>query len=347
MTHRSFRSARRSRTPLRQLAAPTLALALAVALLPSVGASADDHLGSIAGAVVDGGGLPLEGIHVALWDHGLDEQIGDITTDSNGEYEFTTNVGDYRLRFSDPAGTYVAQWFDGAASSASAQIVTVSSGQTTQLTDIVLVEGGKILVEVTNAETEPVAGISVTVYDEDLEFVGGGGTDGGGEIEVGGVPAGLMYVHFSDDAPDPTYAPVWYGNTATAALATPVAVAVAETTNISITMPLVSSISGTVLGEVAGDSPAPIEGVVRVGISDTLGNQVLVLGEVEPDGTYTIEPLPPGDYTLNFFTVPHENHVPQWYDDNFLFEDADTVTIVSGGCESVCDCGCDLGVCVR
>jgi hypothetical protein len=49
-----------------------------------------------------------------------------------------------------------------------------------------------------------------------------------------------------------------------------------------------------------------------------------------PDGTYTIEGVPPGDYKVAFFGCIDDNHQGEYYDDKPDWDSADVITVTSG-----------------
>lgn len=50
----------------------------------------------------------------------------------------------------------------------------------------------------------------------------------------------------------------------------------------------------------------------------------------EPDGTYELSDLPPGEYLVGFDTAPGSGLVPEFSDDSLLPAGGDLVTVVSG-----------------
>lgn len=111
------------------------------------GSRSDAVLGSISiptGAVegrvtaVDGAGAPLLGVKARF--HDTDGVfLSETTTDANGDFEvLSLAAGEYLVQVVDPSGEHTSRWFPNAASSASATLITVDSGQTTSGIDVSL-----------------------------------------------------------------------------------------------------------------------------------------------------------------------------------------------------------------
>jgi hypothetical protein len=95
----------------------------------------DATTGGISGIVKSGTGAPLGGIQVAAYrDAGVFwVYVADTSTDavSGGYHLRTLSAGLYYVKFFDPVGFYLSQWYELKSSSASATPVTVVSGAAT------------------------------------------------------------------------------------------------------------------------------------------------------------------------------------------------------------------------
>jgi 5-hydroxyisourate hydrolase-like protein (transthyretin family) len=91
--------------------------------------------GGVAGHVVDAvTGLPLQGIRVSLLASGGAELIAAVMTDADGFYSFgaldskETSIPESRIRFSDPTGTFFAEFY-GADADLFCSATIVSGGE--------------------------------------------------------------------------------------------------------------------------------------------------------------------------------------------------------------------------
>jgi protocatechuate 3,4-dioxygenase beta subunit len=90
--------------------------------------------GALSGQVTDAGGNPIPGVRVSAFGPGNTLVASYSTsTAADGTYRIgDVGAGDYRVRFSPPAGSgLAAEWFDDAANRSQATQVAVSPGQTT------------------------------------------------------------------------------------------------------------------------------------------------------------------------------------------------------------------------
>ena len=180
-------------------------------------------------------------------------------------------------------------------------------------TDVHLSRGGVITGRVSDDAGEPLAGLRVRVYRAKmvngyrrLEDVGGAAdqTDDTGAYRIFGLPPGDYYVAASlrvapvDSVVQTTYSPTYYPGTGELAQAQRIRVDLGtESTAIFPLLPVRSvNVSGTVLTS----SGAPANAFLNL-VSETaeFGTPLGIGGVTQPDGTFTIPDVPPGQYTLN------------------------------------------------
>lgn len=281
--------------------------------------------GTLAGTVVDGDGAPIAGATVARHAAATEGALESATTGADGRYDFgAVLTGSYALRVTDPSGTHVAQWFDGAASHATATPVVVGS-QAAAIADVVLAEVG-LAGQVTEDGTGTgVAGAWVlALHRDDHTFAAAAVADGDGRYELGLAPgdhevfvvdrAGAHAAEWSDDSP-----------TQAGADTVTVAPGAVETLDVALAPAgRTASISGTVTDDVTGD---PVPGALAFAVST---GGVPTRGAVaDAAGNYVIEALPAGSYHVIVFDGAGA-HRPEFFDDATGFNDGDPVTLAAG-----------------
>lgn len=129
----------------------------------------------------------------------------------------------------------------------------------------------------------------VEVYTRD--YTSGGSACGTGDISVGGLPSGEYLVGFSrfENGVDE-----WYRDAATRSDATPVSVVAGATTDVSATLTVGATITGTVT---LADGSAPAAGMVEAYDAD--GRQVSTAFSAG-GGAYSLRGLPAGSYYVKF-----------------------------------------------
>ena len=110
-----------------------------------------------------------------------------------------------------------------------------------------------------------------------------------------------------------------------AALAAALAVAVAVP-------PAAAAEGGTFEGQVIGPDGAPLEGVCVV-VEPADADGAPLEATTGPDGSYTIEGIPPGDQVVGFNACaePIAGFAPEWYDDAPTFDAATPVAVPASG----------------
>ena len=154
--------------------------------------------GAISGTVTDGGGHPLAGICAQATTSTF---VGGLaTTDSGGHYSITlAAAGDYRVQFVDCSGSpaYAAEWWNNAASAATAQTVHVATGATVPGIDASLAPGaaGSISGKVVNASGAAMTGACVVAYLPN-QFAVFGLVQADGSFTIPNVPSGTYALAF-------------------------------------------------------------------------------------------------------------------------------------------------------
>jgi Carboxypeptidase regulatory-like domain/Bacterial Ig-like domain len=152
-------------------------------------------------------------------------------------------------------------------------------------------------------------------------------TDASGDYEMTDVPAGNVKVKFKP-CPVQNYAPEWFDNKATEALADLVPVNDGETTgSVDAALAAGATISGTVTGD--SGTPGPVESICVSAASTTSGLDG-AFTQTDASGDYTLEGLATASYKIQFSPCGGENLLGEFYDDEVSFETADPVAATAG-----------------
>ncbi|MGB0389114.1 MAG: MSCRAMM family protein, partial [Ardenticatenaceae bacterium] len=177
----------------------------------------DNLPGRIAGTVT-AAGMPLAGMRIDLYqdDSGFGDwhQLVYATTSSSGTYSIDDlRDGLYRVRFSDPNGTYATTYYDNKADLASADTISVTNGATVPNIDATLTSAGSITGTTTLSNGNPIANVSVMAYrynGSTWEESKSATSNANGEYTLGGLLDGDYRLYFQDTTL--TYRPEYYDN---------------------------------------------------------------------------------------------------------------------------------------
>jgi uncharacterized surface anchored protein len=285
---------------------------------------------TISGKVTAAGGGPLAGASVyARSTEGGPSRIAE--TDADGTYTITgLNAGGYTIQFSDQSGpSYETQWYHGKPSEGEAEVVTLGHGEARSHIDAALVPDATVSGTVKAAGGAPLAGIGV--YAEGTEGNGSGYASSGadGTYTITGLPTGHYTVEFY--AGGTRYETQWYDDEPTEAAADQIALAASENaTGIDATLQPDATISGKVTAT-GGGALAGVEIFV-----EKRGGGTFESATTAQAGEYTVEGLPAGEYTVEFYagSLDYEN---QWYDDEPTEGQADPLTLTTGEAQTGVD----------
>jgi hypothetical protein len=275
----------------------------------------------ITGSVTGGGGA-LGGILVEASSTGY---TGDSVTADDGSYAVRVASGTYRVKFTDPSGTYVTGWYSTSGfttAAASATPIQVSSGDVAGI-NVSMTTGRVLSGMVTGADGMPLESIHARVQGSGVDQFTS--TDSNGAFDLT-VPPGT-YTLFLDDWTG-SYQSGYYdgaGSTvADQASAYHIVVGVADVGPLDIQLVGRHRITGTVW-----DLNYNPLGYVLV--EALTGGDVVNHAITASDGTYAL-PVPVGSYLLRF-TDPSGTYPPGYYSTTGIatdYADASTVEVVSG-----------------
>lgn len=259
-------------------------------------------------------GLPLRRARVSLYGEG---QPRTTTTDAEGAFTFDQlPAGRYQVRASKTG--YVDTPNGARRPGGPGRPLDVADGRTIESLTLALPPAGVIAGRVLDDVGDPVAGARVVVMryrtvngERQLTTAGSPRvTDDIGSFRLYGLTPGKYYVSavaeesrlFNSDAvdADPTgFAPTYYPNTPVAAEAQPIEVAGGAEVFADVQLALARLT--TVTGIVVSPAGAPATGgYVMVTTGARRGGMMSSRpgGTIKPDGTFRVQGLPPGEYSL-------------------------------------------------
>jgi len=298
----------------------------------------------VSGFVKDQTGTPMAGVHVSVREPPCssfypapDVEVSSGTTRSDGGYVAGyLPVGTYKVEFTSPDTSYAPQYYDGKSTDGAADPVSITS--TTQDFQInpVMQRANSISGTVRDVSGSGVGQVTVTLY---TEAAGGGPgsyvtnttSTADGRYSFTAVSPGSYVVKFWT-LPGGTveYPTQYYNQTADPARATPI---VLGSGSAVMHVDAMLQNGGTVTGKVTTSSGSPIAGA-EVDIVDQPGDDLEPVGyaRTNPDGTYSVHGLPPGDWYVEFWG--RNGTAMELYPGVVAYSDAQTIHVADGATTS-------------
>lgn len=298
----------------RTLLAVMISLGFAAAVLaqaPRARSQRIDPLtSSISGRVTTADtGSPVRGAEVRVSIDGRFSRL--VTTNGEGRFEVRNlAAGEYRLTVSKSG--FITLEYGQQRPFETASTITLGEGQSAT-GNVALLRGGAIFGRVLDEFGEPSIGTRVQVLRNRAEDGGrrlvpvgmADQTDDTGAFRIYGLPAGEYFVAASTGLIDAVKRdpPVYYPGTMTFAEAQPITIGAGAEASADFQISAVAraaTISGVVLNSSGGPSPGAMVNLSSNTVSTAPGAQSIVMlhADAAPDGSFTIQNVPPGPYTL-------------------------------------------------
>ncbi|MDF1513804.1 MAG: hypothetical protein P1S60_08350 [Anaerolineae bacterium] len=297
------------------------------------------NTGRITGTVTGPDGiLPLGSIEIRAYRYNGVYWVtaGSTLTGINGTYSLTgLPATTFRIRFSDPTGTYVTEYFNDQrdASPDPANLITLFEGEVRGNIDASLALAGYIVGTVTKVSGgDPVEDFVAGAYQYrsgKWRIDGSGVTDGNGDYEIRGLTPGSYIIYFSDPYTPPRYLEEFYDNVLTSAEATYVPVTAGVTTpNIDADLGSYGSIAGTVTGPL-GSRLADITANIWQYNSSLAQWELLGGTATDENGDFSVPGLVTRDYRVEFFDSKGQ-YGTEYHNNKTTVETGDNVHVELG-----------------
>jgi hypothetical protein len=237
-----------------------------------------------------------------------------VLTDGNGRYEIADlPAGRYTVSFS--RANYVRASYGQRRPLGPGAPIEIANGQTVTRIDAVLQRTGVVTGRILDEFGDPMTGVWVMPMrymfvngERRMQPSGAGGmTNDVGEYRIHGLAPGRYFVsatfrnYRANDTNDrSTYAPTYYPGTGNAAEAQRLTIAAGQTIP-AVNMTLLPVAAVHVSGVAVDGLGRPLAGA-SVNIAERSFSGMFGGGaQVEPDGTFTISGVPPGNYTVRAY----------------------------------------------
>jgi len=260
-------------------------------------------------------GAPVRGAEVRLSMDGRFSRL--VTTNGEGRFEMRNlPAGSYRLIVSKTG--FITLEFGQRRPFESASTITVGEGQSAT-GNVALLRGGAIFGRVLDQFGDPSVGTRVQVLrmraeggDRRLLPVGAADqTDDTGAFRLYGLPPGDYYVAANTGLIDAVKRdpPVYYPGTMTFAEAQPITLAAGAEASADfqiLEIARAATVSGVVLSSSGAPAPGAMVNLSSNTMSTTPGSQSMVMlhADAGADGSFSIQNVPPGPYTLTAMLPP-------------------------------------------
>jgi len=257
-------------------------------------------------------GAPIRGAEVRLSMDGSFSRL--VTTDGEGRFELRSlPAGSYKLIVSKSG--FITLEYGQRRPFESASTISVREGESAT-GNVALIRGGAISGRLIDEFGDPSIGTRVQVMRlradggrRRLVPVGAGDqTDDTGAFRLYGLPAGEYYLSASTGLIDAVKRdpPVYYPGTMNVSEAQPIVLAPGAETSADFQIAAIAR-AATVSGVVLNSSGGPAPGAMVNLSSNTVGTinsvpspqtMLMLHADAAPDGSFTIQNVPPGSYTL-------------------------------------------------
>lgn len=255
---------------------------------------------AVSGRVTRSGGAPVDQICVSAevpFGEGTD-WVGGATTAADGTYRITgLPATETVVRFQDcnNVGPYLQQWWEQQADGSTATPIVLEPGATRSGINAVMAAAAQIKGSVTDSAGHPLQGICAQATT--ATFVGGiAGTNEHGEYAIDLSQSGDYKVQFVDCRGTPRFAGEWWDNQKSRADGRVVSVATGQIVD-GVDAVLALGATGSISGKLVNFHGAAMTTACVIAF---VPDKFALVGQVNPDGTFTIPDVPSGTYALVF-----------------------------------------------
>jgi Carboxypeptidase regulatory-like domain len=257
--------------------------------------------------------------------------INSTSSNTDGSYSIgALPPGSYKVQFDGTGTDYIGEWYDNAATEASATPVVVTAGGSPSTADAELAVGGTIVGTVTGAGSSgPITAAYVTVYDSTGNDVGYSdlATPGDGTYSISGLSTGQYYLEVNYYGDANFLLNTWWEGKAPVS-SPPITVTAGHTVTVNPELSAGGSISGTVTGS---DTHAGLPGIQVSTCADTarIDCEESTEATTDSNGNYTIHGLGTGNVTL-LFQDPSGNYAYQYWNGKSLVSQVSPIAVTVG-----------------
>lgn len=261
------------------------------------------------------------------------EVAGTATTNSNGDYVVSNlAAGVYRLRFEDPAGSYVTEYWDDKFSFGTANPFDLANGQVLTGKNASLALAGKISGTVTTVQGgAAIVDIVVSAWRLDGSswvLINSAVSASNGTFTISSLPGGTYRVRYADVYDPPRYLTEWWNNQINLESANNISVTAGVTTpNISASLGGYGWIEGNVKATDGVTNLAGVDVEVYEWISDYWN--LASYATTDSAGNYKANGLVTKSYRV-LFTDPYNQFATEYYNDKSTIETANDVAASLG-----------------
>jgi 5-hydroxyisourate hydrolase-like protein (transthyretin family) len=289
----------------------------------------------------DDTGSPIADASVYLYDADSESNgnVDHARSDADGNYAFSgVAAGTYTLQFSPGRGNFLREWWNDQPSQQSATTFTVGDGETVGGKNAALTPGASITGTVTSdaSPADGLANVNVSAVSYSSDTYESANTDDQGRFTIEGLPAGSYTVQFESSTSN--HVTEYYDNQSSSNTAEQIVLEPGQAvTGLTASLAPGASITGTVTAD--GGSAL---GNIQVAARNRSGS-VYQSGSTDDDGSYTVNGLPAGEYTLEFRDYGSTGYSGEWWNNQPTQQTAEYFTVLAGEAVTAKDAGLSLG----
>jgi Carboxypeptidase regulatory-like domain len=233
------------------------------------------------------------------------------TTDAEGRYEFK-EVRAGRYNISANKGSFVGMSYGQQRPSDTPKPLQILDNQTVERLDLSLPQGGVITGRIVDEFGEPMSDVQIapqtyqTIQGQRRLVPSGrqASTNDIGEFRLFGIPPGQYYLtatwssnNYANPEDKTAYAPMYFPGVDNVGQARRITLAAGQQMS-DVVMALKPMRATRVSGTATTSDGRPMTGSIMVMSSGGFGFNMAASGPIRPDGTFTVNGIAPGEYTL-------------------------------------------------